>query len=302
MAGQPPKLVPVITEEPSQQVTPLLEDRGEPPSVASAETPQPTFTEYPSRWLAWLDVARVLGFWLISIVLLGVVPIVTALPYLFYRIAMVGAKAIRPEVIASDKMLIFYSVLGILPAHLLTLYLAWLIVTEGGLRPFWKALHFEWPEGARPAVSTLLSVMAAIVLFGVALGVTTLYGGQKTELDLLIESSLYTRIATAFVAFATAPLVEEVIYRGVIYSALEKAGGVALAVTVVSLLFAGVHVFQYRNNISVIIVITLLSITLSLTRAVTGKLLPCFIIHLVFNGVQSILIVLGGFIDKDLLK
>ena len=46
-----------------------------------------------------------------------------------------------------------------------------------------------------------------------AWGVTTIWGGSKTDLDLLIESSMYTRVATALVAVATAPLVEEVIYR-----------------------------------------------------------------------------------------
>ena len=69
----------------------------------------------------------------------------------------------------------------------------------------------------------------------------------------------------------------------------------AIAIPVVSLLFAGVHVFQYRNNFAVIAVITLLSITLTVARAVSGKVLPAFIIHLVFNGIQSVLIVLGAF-------
>jgi membrane protease YdiL (CAAX protease family) len=70
----------------------------------------------------------------------------------------------------------------------------------------------------------------------------------------------------------------------------------------VSLLFAGIHVYQYRTNIAVIVVITLLSITLTVARAMTGKLLPSFIIHLVFNGIQSVLIVLSGFLDKNVIK
>ena len=149
---------------------------------------------------------------------------------------------------------------------------------------------------------TLLSVLVATVLFLVAIGITKLYGEHKTDLDLLIESSIYTRMATAFVAVVTAPLAEELIYRGLLYRALEKAAGVAIAIVVVSLLFAGVHVFQYRNNIGVILAITLLSITLTVSRAITGKVLPAFIMHLVFNGIQSIFIVLSGFVDKDIFK
>ena len=122
-----------------------------------------------------------------------------------------------------------------------------------------------------------------------------IWGGSKTQLDLLVESSIPARWATAFVAVFTAPLVEELIYRGVLYSAVERTLGTAVAVISVSLLFAGVHVFQYINNVAVITVITLLSITLTLVRAYSGKVLPSFVIHLIFNGVQSIIIALSPF-------
>ena len=243
---------------------------------------------------------KAFGLWILSVLILGVVPLLVAAPYLVYKVATFGQAAILPDALKSDKMLIFYSVIGIIPAHLLTLYLAYLVVSEGGRRPFWQSIRWEWPD--RLSTLMLLSVLIAILLYGVAWGVTTLYGGEKTDLDMLIESSLYTRIATAFIAFATAPLVEEVIYRGVVYPAVERVLGMGFAITVVSLLFAGVHVFQYRTNIAVIVVITVLSITLTVARAVTGKLLPSFIIHLIFNGVQSVLIVLAPFLDKDLVK
>ena len=294
----------MFTEESSQQLTPLPEDeRGEPPVTAPSDIPA-SLPVSPSteRWLAWLDVAKAIGLWIMSVLVLAVVPLLVLAPYLIYRIATVGPSVITPDAIKSDKWLLFYSVVGLIPAHLLTLYLAYLVVTEGGQRPFWKTVRWEWPERLTPGMAVLLSVLIAVVLYGLAWGVTTLYGGEKTDLDLLIESSIYTRIATAFLAFATAPLVEEVIYRGVIYPAVEKVMGMGFAIAVVSLLFAGVHVWQYRSNVAVIVVITLLSITLTVARAVTGKLLPSFIIHLIFNGVQSVLIVLSGFIDKDLVK
>jgi membrane protease YdiL (CAAX protease family) len=288
----------VFTEEPSQQVTPLPEERAEPPALRPVAEIQSTATT--PWWLAWIDVAKAIGVWFISVVLLAFVPVFVAVPYLIYRIAKAGAPS--PEALMSDKMLIFFSVAGILPTHLLTLVVVWLVVTNGGRRPFWKTIGFDWPEGSNPVMVTMLSVLVAILLFGLALGVTFLYGERKTDLDMLIESSNYTRIATAFVAFATAPLVEEIVYRGVVYGALEKAAGTAITIAIVSLLFAGVHVFQYRNNIAVIVVITLLSITLTVARAVTRRVLPSFIIHLVFNGIQSVLIVLGGFVDKNIFK
>ncbi len=250
--------------------------------------------------MEWYDVARAVGLWVISVALIVLIPTIYAIPYLVYRIVKFGPPS--PQVLATDKTLIFFSVVGILPTHLLTLTLVWMVVTNGGRRPFWKTIGFEWPKNTSPLMATLLSVLLAIILFGLAWAITMFYGERKTDLDIIIESSMYTRVATALVAVVTAPLAEELIYRGVLYSALEKAAGMGVSIAVVSLLFAGVHVWQYRNNLAVILVITLLSITLTVARAVTGKLLPSFIIHTVFNGIQSVLIVLSGFVDKNIFK
>lgn len=281
----------MITEESSQQLTPLPEEHGlEAPPASTQE----------SRWIAWVEVAKAIGLWVVSVILLVFVPLLAILPYVIYKLGTVGASVLTPEALSSDKWLIFYSVVGILPTHLITLAFTWFMITEGGRRSFWKAIAWEWPGS--PARVTIISVLVALGLFGIAWGVTAIYGGSKTELDLLIESSMYTRVATALVAVATAPLIEEIIYRGVIYPAVEKVIGTGFAILVVSSLFAGVHVLQYRKNIAVILVITALSFTLTGARALTGKLLPSFIIHLVFNGIQSVLIVLSGILDKDVIK
>ena len=286
----------MYTENPSQQETPLNEERAVPPSITSSAEFQPRPTSDPrEQWLVWAEVAKAMALWATSFILLLSVPLITSMPYIIYRVATVGAEAVKT--LATDKMVLFFFVLGILPTHLLTLSVIWMVISEGGRKPFWKTIGFEWPEGLSPATTTVVCVVLAAVLFGLAQLVTYIYGERKTDLDMLIESSFYARMATAFMATATAPLVEEVVYRGVLYRAVEKAGGVAVAIPVVSLLFAGVHVWQYRHNIAVIIIITVLSVVLTVSRALTGKLLPAFLIHLVFNGIQSVFIVLSGFID-----
>ena len=303
----------MFTEESSKQLTPLSEEHADPPATVRAEEVQSSPTPLPiDWWQPWFEAGKAVLVWIVSVILLLFVPVILALPYMVYTIMNSGAPS--PEAINSDKTLIFLSVLGIVPTHLLTLVVTWMVVSEGGRRPFWKAIGFDWPEGTNKTVGTMLSVALAIVLLGLAYLVTRVFGGEKTQLDLLIESSMAARFATAFVAVATAPLVEEVIYRGVLYPAVEKVArmvmlvlhpplekviGMGVAVAFVSLLFAGVHVFQYYNNIAVILVITILSITLTLVRALTGKVFPAFIIHLVFNGIQSIVLALAPFIEKS---
>lgn len=289
----------MYTEESSQQATPLNEEHADPPATVLRDEVQPTPIPEKAPWsVAWLEVVKAVAIWIASILLLVFVPIIVALPYAAYKLAL-GLSSV--QALAGDKMLLFFSVLGVLPAHLLTLVLVWTVFTEGG-RPFRKTLGLEWPQGISPTTTIIVCVLLALVLFGVAQLVTIIYGERKTDLDVLIESSIYARIATAFVATATAPLVEELIYRGVLYRALDRAAGAAVAIPVVALLFAGVHVAQYRNNIAVIVVITLLSIVLTVTRALSGRVLPCFIIHFIFNGIQSVFIVLSGFLNTGSLK
>jgi membrane protease YdiL (CAAX protease family) len=101
-------------------------------------------------------------------------------------------------------------------------------------------------------------------------------------------------------AVFTAPFVEEFIYRGVVYSALQRLIGVNWAVVFVLTLFALIHVPQYWPNVGVIFAIVVLSIVLTVVRAYSGRLLPCVIIHMSFNGVQSLILILGPSIQHYL--
>jgi membrane protease YdiL (CAAX protease family) len=230
--------------------------------------------------------------WFLSIACLAVVPILVVLPYILYIYLSAGAP--KADALGTDPNFLFLSILGVIPAHLLTFGIAWIVVTNWGRHPFWLTLGFTWPKSFGPWKCVGLSLL----LLGVGALVTNFFGGSKTQMDLLIESSYRTRVATAFLAAATGPFVEELVYRGVLYSALRRAVGVASAVALVSIMFAGVHVYQYYNNIAVIAVITLLSVTLTVVRAVTGKLLPSFMIHLIFNGIQSLILVFQPFFEK----
>lgn len=280
----------MIINEPSTQQTPLS---GEQAEELTSDLLQPVSSAEDERTNPWLKLLFAILTWFGSVLLLIFVPAIVAIPYLVYVWKTRGMP--RPEALTTDKTFLFISILGIVPTHLLTLLLVWLVATEWRKRPFWKTVGFEWPKSVGPVIGTALCVLAAGVLLGIGFLVTNFWGGSKTQLDLLVESSIPARLATAFVAVFTAPLVEELIYRGVLYSAVERALGRGIAIFAVSLLFAGVHVFQYVNNIAVITVITLLSFTLTFVRAYSGKLLPSFVIHLVFNGVQSLIIALAPF-------
>lgn len=223
--------------------------------------------------------------WLVSIALLALVPNVCILPYVAYHYK--GLPTPTQEALMADKTLVFLFVAGWVPAHLLTLLLIWAIATRMGKFSVKDVFGWNWSADFGP----WKSVGLAILLFVCAWMVTVFFGAKETDLDRILQSSRAAALTLAFIAVATAPLVEEIIYRGLLYSALQRVIGPLFAVVVVAAMFAGLHVWQYRQNIGAILSISLLSVVLTTIRARTGRLLPCFMIHFVFNGIQSLIIV-----------
>lgn len=198
------------------------------------------------------------------------------------------------ETLLADKTVVVILVAGILPAHLITLAIAWAVVTRFGSVPVLVALRWRWGNRIGLAKSILLGVL----LFGAASLIVLAFGGKETELERIVNSSRTAALLIAFMAVATAPLVEEIVYRGILYPACQRLAGTASAIVVVTLMFAIPHVPQYWPNLAVILSITMLSAALTIVRARTGSLLPCYVIHLVFNGVQSMLIVADPLIRR----
>src|SRR3712207_6519311 len=204
-----------------------------------------------------------------SVLLIFVMPAIFLLPYVRTRGVPVEQLA---EFAVTDPTAIFLQVLSFIPAHLVTLALAWALVTRLGRRPFFRTLGWTW----HPLFGAGLSVLIAVGLFVLSFVIIYLVGGPETQLDKIINSSRATAFLMALMATATAPLVEEIVYRGLLYSGIRRAAGAGAAVALVFLLFALVHVPQYWPNFGIIAAICLLSLSLTLVRAKTRSLLPCF--------------------------
>ena len=138
-------------------------------------------------------------------------------------------------------------------------------------------------------VGTLIAVIAAAVILE-----QILPQKQTTAFDMLLKAGPHVRIALAIMAVATAPLVEEIIYRGVLYSCLRPRVGTGGSVAIITLLFAGVHFPQYWGAWAGLAELTLLSLVLTVVRASTKSLLPCFLIHLLNNAFGATQILVGA--------
>jgi uncharacterized protein len=237
--------------------------------------------------------------WVASVALLVVMTVIFLIPYSMSKTrGMTGDEL--TQFLSTDKTAILLALLSGIPAHLLTLGVVWAVVTRFGKRPFWSTIG--WTRGRGFGFWTSAGLAALLYIFSISM--IYVFGQSETEtaLSRVIQSSRQAALALAFMALVTAPLVEELVYRGVLYSALHKAAGRAWAVVGVLALFTLVHVPQYWPNYGAIAAVGLLSVSLTLVRAYTGRLLPCFIMHAVFNGIQAVLILFEPYLQQYLAK
>lgn len=166
---------------------------------------------------------------------------------------------------------------------------SWMFVTRLGQKPFFQTLGWRW----HPQFRWGHAVAGALLMFGLAVALSKLLPHQETDMDKILKLGFVVRLMVAVLAVLIAPLVEEVIYRGVVYSTVERLGGKAAGVITVTAIFALVHVPQYWGSVAAITAIVSLSLVLTLLRAWTGSLLPCVVMHLAYNGIQAVILLVA---------
>lgn len=254
------------------------------------ENPQTNLAPSPGNppWQSW----EAIGVWIASILFIVIIPAIFLLPYLAMNGVQLTDSEALVEFAKTDAASVVVQILAIIPAHFLTIALAWFVVTRG------KKYSFKETLGWRSGGFAWWQYIVVLVGFGlIAVAVGNFIPEQENDLIRILKSSRAAVFMIAIVATLTAPFVEELVYRGVLYSAFQRAMGVPAAFMLVTVLFALVHVPQYWPSTSTILLLTLLSMILTAIRVKTGNLLPCVIFHTLFNGLQSMLLILEPYLQ-----
>jgi membrane protease YdiL (CAAX protease family) len=258
------------------------------PNCGIAPIPGPPVTSdvapVPAAKLRSYDILIAILVWFGSVGLLLIVQLVGLLAYYGIRFVLTGEKP-RPVI---DTPVALMTLATTFVAHLLTLGLCWVVVTKNGKQPFWSTLGWRW----HTQFKWVHAVALAIGLFGLGIVLEKILPHGETEFEKMLRLSAAVRYSIAALAVFSAPIVEEIVYRGVLYGAFERVRQRGFGIAIVTLLFAVVHVPQYWGSPASIAAILLISLVLTLLRASTRQLLPCVATHLVFNGVQALILIL----------
>jgi membrane protease YdiL (CAAX protease family) len=144
------------------------------------------------------------------------------------------------------------------------------------------------------ALVWLSAVVAQAVLAAALLGLGVEIGSNT---DGLFEDRglTLTVIITAVAAVVAAPLVEEVVFRGVILPALVPRLGRVVAVVTQAIVFGAVHVDPSGSGgLGLAIVLSGVGAVFGAATLLTGRLWPSIIGHALFNGVVLAVVLVAG--------
>jgi hypothetical protein len=105
---------------------------------------------------------------------------------------------------------------------------------------------------------------------------------------LQVSVTLEQRVVFGLAAVLLAPVVEEILFRGILYPAIKQRGYPGFALWGTSLLFAAIH-----SNLMTFVPLTVLALALVWLYEKTDTLLAPIAAHAVFNAANFFLFVYG---------
>jgi uncharacterized protein len=142
------------------------------------------------------------------------------------------------------------------------------------------------------AIAAQVAMGAVIVAFDIPLV------GNTEGIDALRSDRTYV-LSLVVTAVIAAPVVEEMVFRGVVMRGLLGRLPLVAVVVVQGLLFGLVHADPVRGvgNIGLVLVLSGVGIVFGVSVAVLGRIGPSVVAHAIFNGVV-LLVVLTGVAER----
>lgn len=189
----------------------------------------------------------------------------------------------RPEALRENP---FFLLALQMTFHALVLGYVYLLIAVNYREPFWAALRWRGLSSHHA-----LRFFAAGILLALAVQFAPPLLPDREDFPL---QRLFTspQAAYAIGAFAilVAPFMEELIFRGVLFRFFERLVGLRFAVVGTAVLFAALHVPEYWGAWNRVLLISLVGLTFSLARGLTGSLAPSVILHAGYNTSLMVLL------------
>jgi membrane protease YdiL (CAAX protease family) len=147
-------------------------------------------------------------------------------------------------------------------------------------QPFWRSLG--WKRPTRQQVLACLAGGGALAVL-IRIAPPLLPDAEGFPLERLFTSMAASYAIGAF-AIGVAPVIEELVFRGLLFAIFERAVGLRFAIVTTAALFAGLHVPEYWHAWNHVLMILVVGVVFSLARGMSGTLTPSILLHVGYNA------------------
>jgi membrane protease YdiL (CAAX protease family) len=255
------------------------------PPLDSPEELQPLPPEYVTPaaiipvenpgWSGW-DVLAIIGVTVVAILLSMLAVMFVAQRLSHSRTGLLDLAKV-PELVVLSQVL----------AYVLVFMIMVVIATRHQTQSFGEAIRWNWPThwGFYLAEGVVLSIALQFIAHFLPIP-------KNLPMDEFLQTQRQAYMLSIFgVTFA--PLLEELFFRGFLYPVLARRLGMSMAVLLTALAFASIHGAQLMYSWGPVLVIFMVGMVLTITRAITKSVAAGLLIHVAYNGTLSFLMFLG---------
>jgi uncharacterized protein len=156
--------------------------------------------------------------------------------------------------------------------------------------PFWRGIGWRRLDtGTIPRWVAYGGLVLGGCLIAVLVTAASAISPPKGELPIQqILQDRHTLILFALMAVFIAPVVEETFFRGYLYPVVARSFGLATGVITTGIVFGLLHASQLSGGWWQIALLVVVGIIFTLVRAVTKTVVASYILHLSYNSIQVI--------------
>ena len=222
-----------------------------------------------------------------DVLLIAVLTILSIIVFLF-AVTYAAQRLVYPKVTIADVAK--YPIVTVLAQLLAYLFMLVAMISVVKGRPgqgFWRSIRWNWPKNW--VAYMFGGVVLAVALQGFA---HLLPIPKELPIDRFFQTTSEAWALSIF-GVTLAPLFEELFFRGLLYPVLARRLGVVMAAALTAAGFGLIHAPQLGKAWAPVLVVFLVGLALTITRAVTKSVAACVLIHIAYNGTISGLIFLG---------
>jgi hypothetical protein len=238
------------------------------------ENPVPELIIHPPpqrepAWTVW-DLLLILIFAFASFMLVGALGLSIAQSVPALRASSKQELALNPMVAVPIEF----------AAYLLTFIFMRVLVTARSQQDFWTAVKWKMPGTMETAGYISAGVIMAIIgqIAGHLLPIP-----KTLPIDLYFKDASSTYLMVAF-GLLVAPLMEELLFRGLLFPLAARAIGVVSGTILTAALFALVHQGQLAQAWAPLLVLFVVGLVLTSVRARTNSVAASWIVHFSYNA------------------